>query len=223
MALAESSGTGRMLVGAPRRQGSVAARREFHDDIITGVTTSTWSAAPANTAWAASSREKTISGAGRLWCDTSVSPNEETRKGALAAPASAVATTPSISAAVSPASRIAAVAACKASDSGERSPRLKPVEPTPTIAIWSFIGDLAISLGAPGSVCSAGLAGVTGSAGRPLSAHHLYRGSRVRRRHRCLARSTRVRWDHWCLVCSSRVRRRHRCLARSSRIRERFR
>src|ERR1700691_3594610 len=52
-----------------------------------------------------------------------------------------------MSRAVSPASRMAAVAASVANEAGVRPPwRLKPVEPTPTMATWSLMGLRAIPL-----------------------------------------------------------------------------
>ena len=149
-----------------RRNGSFAALRDAQGSRSIDEQTSATSHAPENTALTASTIENMTTGAGREKWVTSVIPSAAASACGPGAPGSPIATTPSTSAPVRPASRMACVDASSASASDDRwFVREKPVLPTPTIATWSLTGLRAIAGQAP-------LAGSKAGNGTPSRSIH---------------------------------------------------
>ena len=154
-------GRGERRCAVRRRNGSFAALRDAQGSRSIDDTTSTVSAQPEKIAFTASTIANMTTGDGRVQWVTVSSPSDDANICGLGAPGSPTATTPSMSAARRPASRIACVAASSPSASALRSfVRVKPVLPMPTIATWSLTGLRAITeprrsprAGTPGTGC----------------------------------------------------------------------
>ena len=143
-------GCGERRCPCARRNGSLAAPRDAQGRRSIDDTTSTVSAQPEWIAFTASTIANITTGDGRVQCVTVSSPSDDANICGVGAPGSATATTPSMSVARSPASRIACVAASSPSARALRwFVRVKPVLPMPTIATRSFTGLRTITPAVP--------------------------------------------------------------------------
>src|SRR3954454_142728 len=140
--LMDSGGLG-MAGRTLRRNGSLAALRDMPGSRSMLDTTSAASQTPAYRAVMASTMENSTTGVGREKWVISSRPSDDASNCGDGAPPSPRATTASMSPACRPASRMAFVDASRARLSDDRPlDRLKPVVPTPAMAIWSLIGYL---------------------------------------------------------------------------------